>query len=88
VSHRRARGRSFPGARAPGTPRGRGGTARRLLAWAVMAAAFGGLAALVTFAAVTDRGTVREVAAGAVLFVVLVVAAAWLRRDILHGRRL
>ena len=81
MRHRRARGRSFPGARAPGT-------ARRLLAWAVMAAAFGGLAALVTFAAVTDRGTVREVAAGAVLFVVLVVAAAWLRRDILHGRRL
>ena len=81
MRHRRARGRSFPGARAPGT-------ARRLLAWAVMAAAFGGLAALVTFAAVADRGTAREVAGGTVLLVIAAVAAAWLRRDILHGRRL
>ena len=56
-------------------------------AWAVLAGAFGGLAALVTFAAVADRVTVREVTGAAVVLTVAVVAAAWLRRDRLNGGR-
>ena len=53
----------------------------RLVASAVMVLAGFALAALVTFAAVSDRVTRIEVLAGLIVLVIAAVAAAWLRRD-------
>jgi hypothetical protein len=45
------------------------------------------LGALVTFAAVSNRVTRLEVLGGVIVLVVAAVAAAWLRRDRLHGSK-
>ena len=59
----------------------------RLIAATVMILAGSTLAALGSFAAVTNRVTRPELVGGLVVLVVAAVAAAWLRRDRLHGSK-
>lgn len=59
----------------------------RLIAATVMILAVSALAALLAFAAVTNRVTRPEVTGGLIVLVIAAAAAAYLRRDRLHGSK-